>query len=466
MARVHARPLLRPRGRAALLLLLALPAVALARPGGGENYGGSSSSSASSSSGSDSASSHGGSGDDWGEDSISTAFTTSDLAWSLLFSAIALYAFIDHRRGQREWQKSQGAPAPAPSVPLVDPRVADARFHSRAEELFALLNEAWFRRDLSPVRHRLSDATYQRFNTLLRIQRQQGERNATADNRLLGLRPLLYEQDAHFEAVHASLTAEARDVKAPAELDDDAARAQAREAPLERYTEIWTFLRKPGARPASLAEGTCPACGGQMVLGETAACAHCTAIVNSGRYDWILAEITQAHVAFPGEPLPPGVEALRGSDPALCRQVLEDRGSLLFWKWVEARALRQAAPLAKVAAPDFVAALAPQLGSASPLLNAAVGSVDLLDAEVNGAWHRARLSVRWSAGGQLRRSVMELQRRADAPTPAAGLATARCPACAGPLSDNGQPSCDYCGEPLAASPRDWVLAALEESPAT
>ncbi len=40
------------------------------------------------------------------------------------------------------------------------------------------------------------------------------------------------------------------------------------------------------------------------------------------------------------------------------------------------------------------------------------------------------------------------------------MSTNRCAACNAPLSDNGQPTCEYCGNALASGARDWVAADL------
>jgi len=437
----------------------------VARPGGGQDYRGSSSGS----SGGDSSSSsrptayasasgtdRGGSGD-----GSANPFVVLPVL-GLLLAGVAVYMVRDFRRMQAAEKARSGAAAVPPAPP--PPALADAPFHARARMLFHSLDEAWNRRDLSLVRAHVTDATFQRLSTQLRLLNAQGLRNATAEVALLELRAVSAEQDERFDTLHVRILAQCRDRDVPAHLDDAASRAAAGEAPLGPYEECWTFLRSQEAPAARGGEGACPACGAPLQLGETAACAHCGAIVNSGRFDWVLAEMTQAVEARPPAPLPEGAAALCAQDPGFSRQVLEDRAALLFWRWVEAQATGRPRALAKVASPAFldsVQATRPA-GAAAPFRACAVGSVELLSLHPEGPVQRARVEVRWSVEGRHRRSVLELHRTPGAQTPRAGLSTARCPGCSAPLSDNGQPACESCGEQLSASPRDWVLSGIEQ----
>jgi tellurite resistance protein len=199
--------------------------------------------------------------------------------------------------------------------------------------------------------------------------------------------------------------------------------------------------------------------------------------VNSGHYDWVLAEITQGSQYQTQADEPKGFAQQRQRDPALSTEVLEDRASLLFWKWIEAQSGGDAARLAKVASPAFVdrikaeiAQLAEQ-GKRKCFIECAVGAVDTLQFVQAGERTIAAVEIRWSARmaiaapegqppsvpSQPQRHVMLLERRAGAQTGSAGMATNRCPSCAAPLSDNGQPTCDSCCSVLSGGEADWVL---------
>jgi predicted lipid-binding transport protein (Tim44 family)/tellurite resistance protein len=365
-----------------------------------------------------------------------------------------------------------------------DPQFQLLPFFDGVKQRYLELQEAWFRRDMDPVRRYLSDAMYRRLTVQLRILHSLGVRDATADIQVIDLALIGLTQTDAYDSVHVRVTAQLRDDDAPADFTDEQARAKAMKKAPDRLMEVWTFVRRPGAttKPeAGLAQGKCPNCGAPFEGGASNTCEFCGAIVNSGAYDWVLSEITQASVYSPSHEAAEGVAAIRQSDPAFATEVLEDRASLVFWKWIEAQVLSKPANLAKLATADFsarvqadVEALAAQ-GQRRLYAQCAVGAVDTLRVSREGEREVAAVAVRWSAqvgvapktgpAGQLNRqpsrSVLLLERKAGATSSdKAGMSTERCPACAAPLSDNGQPTCEYCGTQLASGERDWVLSAM------
>jgi tellurite resistance protein len=362
-----------------------------------------------------------------------------------------------------------------------DPQFELMGFFDRTKQLFLDIQDAWFLRFLEPVRRFLSDSTYTRLATQLQLMRVQGVRDAIADVRVLDLHIIGLEQTPFFDSVHVRIKASMRDADAPASATDDQARALALKKDSETFTEVWTFLRRPGVTTDAskgLAQGFCPNCGAPFTGGAANTCDHCKAIVNSGNYDWVLAEITQGSEYVGANAAVEGLARARHRDPELTTEVLEDRASLVFWKWIEAQVVNDAGRLAKVAAPGFVERLRGSLGELSSsghqkvFLECAVGSVNTLSIVGDGENELVNVEIRWSAksgvvpfGQKLptlpsvpQRSVFTLLRKAGAATPSkAGVSTSRCPHCSAPLSDNGSTSCEFCGTALASGERDWVL---------
>lgn len=354
-------------------------------------------------------------------------------------------------------------------------------FFDRTRRAFLELQEAWFKRNLEPVRRNLSDATFQRLVTRLKLMDLLGSRDALADPQVLDLQIIGLEQNDSFDSVHVRVTAQMRDGEAPSTATDEEALAIARKAKPEQFTEVWTFVRKPGVQSKLNAEpgqSKCPNCGAPFEGGAANTCPFCSAIVNSGHYDWVLAEITQGS-QFQPHPMPPdGFVKLRQKDPSLTTEVLEDRASLLFWKWVEAQALADAGRLVKVASPSFLQetqAGIDQLqaqGKRKFFVECAVGGVNTQQLTQRDGKDSAAVEIRWSAKigigpmsgkagalpSQPCRYVMLLERVQGAKTSTdAGMSTNRCPTCAAPLTDNGQPSCEFCGALLGVGQGDWVL---------
>ena len=492
----------------ALFLTLATPA--LARVGSGQHYSGSHSSSSSSrSSGSSYSGSRGSSSWSGGGGSSSSGgdlglmlFFLSHPVFTLALIGIAFVVWRSYARSfgatastQRAFEETDAREVGPPSAREVtawvdalhasDPDFELVAFLDQVKALFLRVQAAWAAGDLSPVRRDLSDATFQRFRVQLELLRAQSVRNVTADMAVLDLQPAGLERTTAFDTLHVRIRAQARDVDVPISLSPEQAMDRARRAALEPFTEVWSFVRRPGTRSRKdgmIQPGNCPNCGAPFDGGAAGNCTYCGAIVNSGAYDWVLAEITQGIEAGSAPAEVPGLEGLRAVDPALSLEVLEDRASLLFWGWIDAQSGREPGRMAKLATADFLAEMAADVASLQArrrtrvFLQAAVGSVAVRAIESGPATTLAHVEIRWSArmgvvpeGGSPgtpatlpQRWIFTLARKTGVRTDQArGMATARCGNCGAPLGDSVQPTCEHCGATLNDGAHDWVLARAE-----
>jgi tellurite resistance protein len=221
-------------------------------------------------------------------------------------------------------------------------------------------------------------------------------------------------------------------------------------------------------------------------MNQNAACAHCGALLRSGQYDWVLAEITQGSEWVGGARAdPPGLTQLLERDPEFSLQDLEDRASVMFWRRNAAERLGKVDPLRKVASPGFCDAFAAELRSPARAREfygeCAVGAVDTLAIFLNDddGWDRALVEVRWagtpfiatSHGSDrtgppvMGRLVLELSRRSDAMTDAdRAISSAHCPGCGAPEPGNtASNACPFCGAVLNDGTRGWILTAVRTS---
>ena len=361
-----------------------------------------------------------------------------------------------------------------------DPNFDLMKFFDRTKREFLELQDAWFKRNLEPVRRYLSDATFQRLVTQAKLMELLGVRDALADPQVLDLQIIGLEQNDAFDTVHIRVTAQVCDDDAPANFSDVQAQVLAKKKKPEQFTEVWSFVRKPGAQTrveGDVSQGKCPNCGAEFSGGAANTCEFCGAIVNSGHYDWVLAEITQGSQFQPHPQVPDGFAKARQTDPTLTTEALEDRASLIFWKWVESQTLSDVGRLAKVASPSFqdevkggLDHLASQ-GKQKFFVECSVGAVNTQQLSLLDGKDVAAIEIRWSAkigigpkGGkppalpsQPQRYVMLLERASGAKSTDTGMSTNRCPTCNAPLTDNGQPTCEFCGAQLASGEKDWVM---------
>jgi predicted lipid-binding transport protein (Tim44 family)/uncharacterized tellurite resistance protein B-like protein len=393
-------------------------------------------------------------------------------------------ALEQHEADRRTQVSYRDVPGWVNALKLKDPSFELQPVLDKTRWLFLELQKAWFLRDMTPVRPFLSDATWQRFNVQLKLLEAQGVRDAITDIQVLDIQLIGLAQTQWFDSIQLRVQARMRDTDVPASFTDAQASEMARKAPPEAFTEVWTFVRKPGAQTragSDLYQGKCPNCGAPFAGGAANTCEYCNAVVNSGNYDWTLSEITQGVEHVRHHKTVDGLLPARQVDPALNLEILEDRASLLFWKWVDAQSRGDAKTLSKVAHTDAVQRLSAELddlrrkGRRRVFLECAVGSVDVCSLQVDPqGYDVAHVEVRWSARmgvGPLnerppqlptvpQRFIFSLVRRHGAQTNAAnGMSTDRCPQCNATLTDSAATTCDYCGTQLGSGERDWVLAS-------
>ncbi|MBI3182324.1 MAG: TIM44-like domain-containing protein [Myxococcales bacterium] len=463
---------------------LLFPLLALARVGGGEHY----------STGTDGVSGDGDAGDLFGL-LIYLAIEHPAIGIPLLLIAIVGYAYMKRNgataRTQRAFQKREAESRTLVSAREVTAWVAALKQKDPAFELLPMLDKvkklfldtqyAWFRRDLAPLRPFLSDGAFQRLTTQLKLLDSQGVRDAIADVAALDLQLIGLDQSEWFDTVHVRVKAQMRDTDVPAAATDEQAADAAKKVPPEAFTEVWSFVRKPGAKTRigeDLYQGKCPQCGAPYKGGASNRCEYCAAVVNSGNYDWTLSEITQGVEHARQSSSAPGLPEARAADPALNLEMLEDRASLVFWKWIEAQSTGEARTLAKLCTKDYLAQLMAELTGLAEqkrrkiFREVAVGGVTVASLLTHESLDRAHVEIRWSAkmgigsAGQKppelptlpHRWIFSLVRKSGATTNTSnGMSTCRCQSCNAPLSDSVTSTCDYCGAELSGGERDWVL---------
>jgi hypothetical protein len=309
--------------------------------------------------------------------------------------------------------------------------------------------------------------------TQLELLRSQGLHNAMADWRVISAEILAADSDDLWDTVHVKIVGAARDLDLPLSLSAGEAEKRMQKAKLCEYDEAWSFLRRRGKnsiKGVPALEGHCPSCGADLPVSEVVRCEYCKALINSGEHDWVLAEITQAQEWRNSSSTKtiPGLDALRERDPSVSRQELEDRVSVSFWKWIEARSTGKPDKLARfcMKAPEDAATRAALSLTQSKLREVAVGSADLKRVDAHDDTDQASLEVRWSAAideqaPENHRHLFILGRSAAARS-RRGLSSLDCPSCGGPLANSDEVTCRYCGTALTGGQYEWALLEVRE----
>lgn len=452
-------------------VVAALAPVAVARPGGGGHYSG----------GGHSGGGGGGHSYSGGHSSYSHSHSGGgDTSWGQL---VAIGTILAVFYGVSAYNKRRDAPPSevdtktwiakiglgVDELRARDPGFDVHAFEARCERVMAEVNAAWVAGDMGSVRALVSDGVYVRFRTYLALLAARGKHNVMSDWRARSARVIACTSSEAWDAVDVQIEAEARDLDLPIALGPDETQRKLARAPLEPYTEVWSFLRRRGRTTAAggtkgALEGACAACGAPQPRTEVVKCASCGALTNSGEYDWVLAEITQEGEWSPGSDPVLRFDQLISRDPSVSAEALEDRASVMFWKWIEARVTGDRRRLER-----FCAVAGEPPAPRADLSEVAVGSCEVTLAQPDvGGRDRVIAAVRWSArwkGRPPTNQVTELilVRPTGAKTPA-GLSCLDCPHCGGPLADSDDVTCRFCGESLTGSSSEWLLAEIGGDP--
>ena len=362
-----------------------------------------------------------------------------------------------------------------------DPGFDRDRFAERVRAGFTKLQSAWCEQNLQSVRPFISDGIHERFSLQFAEQRALGYRPHMEGLNILECRIAQVECTPVFDVVTMRIGASARDLRISAA--DGKPIPGSEEA--ESFVEYWSFIRTRGSQTllnkAGLIEGHCPNCGAAIELNQGAKCQYCQALLRSGQYDWVLAEITQEEYWSPVTVPAPGTLTMRASDPGFSTQTVEDMASVIFWRKAAADRMGRIDPLRKVAAPEWCEQHAAELntGPAQPrqfYCDCAVSAVDTVGVIPGQPEDRVLLRVAWmgrlfvtreegtilSQGPMtIFQSLYVLARQAGVKSlPEQSLSSAHCPNCGGAESLDTSNACEFCGTVLNDGTRGWVLRAI------
>jgi uncharacterized Zn finger protein (UPF0148 family) len=473
---------------AALGALVLATASAFARPGGGGSYSGGGGGGGGGFGGAGGGG-FGGGGFGGGTGLHGSSTVGGSGAGVFLFLVIGLIVFVAivqqqrrlaAARGALQRDDSPGGPRREASLDALrarDPALTEESIADHVRQMADLLRQAWCAGDMRPARPFMSDGVLSRFQVQLALMQQENRRNVMADARVLSVVIEGVESAEPLDVVHVRVTAQARDTEVHVAATAAEIQRALAHAPIEPYTEIWSLVRRTGvqSKPAGFAVGrACPSCGAPLDGGETIKCRYCGTLACSGEHDWVLAEITQLVEWRPRAPRDVGIEALRRRDPGIAREVLEDRGSYVFWKWVQAGRAGEVSPLRKCASPPLLAGPSARLEVTRGASDVAVGGADVVGCEPGGqdGFDRVYVEILWSArfgrapAPTPSRVVMRLARRSGMVSRLSMTAMV-CQACGAPLVESDSTRCDHCGAELSAGDQAWVLdAVLNPGPAS
>ena len=414
---------------------------------------------------------------------IITLLILVGLVGLVILSLNTRYSYVTNTiRRNFERQGEDAAAAAENAIRKRDPDFSREALAERISGGFVQIQEAWSGQDMRPVRHLVSDGVFERFSLQLEMMKASSLINRMTSINVLETQIVSIDTDSFFDSVNVMIRASACDTY----INTQNSELLYGIPDPETFVEFWTLLRRPGAktsgRPGSF-ECCCPNCGAPLEKLDRTVCTSCHAIVNSGDYDWVVTEITQASEwSYRPPRIIAGIETLQAADPTFNPWHIEDRSSVIFYRFIAAQFFADPRYLVKLADSGFMHQYKDSFTPSSNgrhryYADAAVGGVDLvevLNASGTEECDRLRVKIRWS-GHQVETVVpglilpepelstifsqeFILSRRTTAKSSDKNiLSSVHCPGCGAPEVRSDKPYCEYCHTPLNDGSRDWVL---------
>ncbi len=406
--------------------------------------------------------------------------------WNIIILAIivVLYFILRKKAKQRSILNSipNTAKMQAEGVKTISlPGLDVASFTEKVKTAFVQLQEAWAAKNMGKVRRYISDGMYQRLNIQFKMMDMLKQLNELAKIDVKGVYLDKAYQDGVNDVVHVAIHAVITDKFISEEFKQLASGGR------EEFVEYWSFIRKTGAVEKDMYHTVnCPNCGGELPLdgGEISKCPYCSTITNSGAYDWVLAEITQADDYKSGNALHDlsrnlgdRLEGLTQEYPDFSVQYIEDITSNGFLQIETARVLRKPELMRRFVSNELFEKLSTEIQNSSPFLYNRIFLSDvtliggLSDSNINSLTVSVKMSYQRVSVSKGSLTIIDpavvsssrivlLSRDAKAQQPKASLYAHQCPSCGGTLGDTTDLTCPYCGATINSMMYEWIITDI------
>lgn len=358
-----------------------------------------------------------------------------------------------------------------------NPSFEETSFKENARSAFLQIQDAWMKKDLKNVRKFLSDGVYQRFNTQFKMMEILKQSNIMSNIEIMDVFIDRVETDGNFDIIHVGIAA-SMDDEFISELD-----SRLNMGGYNEFIEYWSFLRKRGVEKKDMFDvPRCPACDANLPdgLGEVCKCPYCGSLINSGEYDWVLSEITQADDYVSRNPklgksasLTDSIRNIVHENADFSVQLLEDKASNAYLQMLTAVTLKEPVIARRFLTDNIYS----KMTSIIPEKNIAynrlfLNDVSLIAASETGDRNRLFIAIKSSYQRVAVNNtnvdiidpfvfsethILSMSRAKSVPAAKGSVYAHQCPACGGVIGDSPDVNCQYCGTPLNSGENDWVV---------
>jgi rubrerythrin len=361
------------------------------------------------------------------------------------------------------------------------PEFDESEFIAKTGKAFYDLQKAWSDKDISLVRRYISDGMYQRVNTQFKMMDLLDQTNPMEKLSLKKEVIDKIESDGSFDVIHVAIYASIKNKYVSGKYPN-------LNIPIyEEFVEYWSFIRKNGASGVDMySTYNCPNCGGLLPneTGDVSKCPFCGTITNSGEYDWVLSEITQAddyvttnYLHDLSDSLYTKLENIMDTDPDFSKQIIEDKASNGFLQIGTAKVYKNADIMKRFVSDELFTRLKLDIETGPPFVynRIYINDVTLIGALQKDGNNTLAVYIRSSfqrvsiINGKAtfidnsvmsRQNVMLMTRDINFLSNKGSLYAYQCSSCGGALQDTTDMNCPYCGSLLNSYKHEWIITDI------
>jgi uncharacterized Zn finger protein (UPF0148 family) len=360
----------------------------------------------------------------------------------------------------------------------LDPNFNIIEFSKKVNTAFFQIQEAWSKQSIRSIRKFISDGLYQRFTAQFIMMKEIEQENIISNIKIHDLKLIDVQVDGNYFVIDIAIHASMNDRFVSKKYKD------LNQGGIEDFVEIWTFVRKIQlSQQGDLYHNIhCPQCGAPIedLEGEIAICPYCKTILNTGEFDWILCEITQADdypiakkLSSLQSKFQKAIEDLYARDPHFSVQLMEDKASNAIIQILIAEALNDPKRIRRFSSDEFYNQFEPKeklvfhrfyLNYVTLIGLWQYEEHDYASFYIKATFQRLKIeNDKYEALDMTLRTqpyVLILKRHKDAILPTGKIYAHQCPNCGGILEDTTDITCPYCGATLNSPKYEWIVYSI------
>ncbi|HPJ42972.1 MAG TPA: Tim44-like domain-containing protein [Spirochaetota bacterium] len=361
-----------------------------------------------------------------------------------------------------------------------NPDFDEENFRSNVKTAFLKIQEAWEKQDISGVRKFISDGVYQRFNTQFKMMQLLKQRNTLEDVTIKNIYIDQVDSDGLYDIIHVAIHASITD-RFISEMD-----SSLNSGGKEEFVEYWSFLKKRGRPRKDIYEtDNCPNCGAPLPpdMGEVSRCESCGTQTNSGEYDWVLSEITQADDYISSNPkldksddLNSKIRRLVQENEDFSVQLVEDKASNGYLQIITAMAYNDPSIMRRFVSDNVFEKIQGKMTGNTVAYNRIyLNDVYLVGVSERGNMNELFIAIKSSYqrvavdGSAVRKidpvlmsdtEIIVMSRDKNAAASKGSIYAHMCANCGAPVENSLNLNCQYCGTALNSTSNEWIITDI------